>query len=111
MEQKFVMHLTVEEFKVIVSEVVKETLRSEMPRIQNGNALITVQEAASLLNLAVNTLYEKTSEKLIPHYKYGKKLLFKKSELLAWVESRKVQTISEIRSESQQFIRKRSFKK
>jgi excisionase family DNA binding protein len=56
-----------------------------------------VQEAAALLNLAVNTLYEKTSERLVPHYKHGKKLMFKKSELIAWVENRKIKTISEIR--------------
>ena len=66
----------------------------------NESTLINVQEAAALLNLAVNTLYEKTSEKLIPHYKHGKKIMFKKSELLAWVEARKVKTIQELRKDA-----------
>jgi excisionase family DNA binding protein len=67
---------------------------------------LNVQEAAALLNLAVATIYEKTSERLIPHYKHGKKLLFKKSELLAWIELRKRKTIFEIKNEAILTIRR-----
>lgn len=89
-----------DEFKSLLKETLREILAEDKTSIENQSTLINVQEAAALLNLAVTTLYEKTSEKLIPHYKHGKKIMFKKSELLAWVESRKVPTIHEIRNEA-----------
>jgi len=89
-----------DEFKSLLKEVLKEVLAEGGIQSSGDGTLINIQEAASLLNLAVATLYEKTSEKLIPHYKHGKKVMFKKSELLAWVESRRVKTIHEIRMEA-----------
>lgn len=89
-----------DEFKSLLKETLREILEEGRAESSSNATLINVQEAAALLNIAVNTLYEKTSEKLIPHYKHGKKIMFKKSELLAWVESRRVPTIHEIRKEA-----------
>jgi excisionase family DNA binding protein len=81
-------------------EMLKETLLEVVDELQlgreNHTTLLNIQEAAALLNLAVATIYEKTSQRTIPHYKHGKKVLFKKSELLAWVELRKVRSTDEI---------------
>jgi excisionase family DNA binding protein len=81
-------------------EMLKETLLEVVNELQldrdNHTTLLNIQEAAALLNLAVATIYEKTSQRSIPHYKHGKKVLFKKSELLAWVELRKVRSTDEI---------------
>jgi excisionase family DNA binding protein len=46
-------------------------------------------EAAAFVNLAITTLYKKKAKRIIPHYKPGKKLLFKKAELLVWIQSYK----------------------
>lgn len=100
MQKQPLFQLNTDEFKALIKEVIKETLKEERLASENNTNLLNIQEAAALLNLAVNTIYEKTSEKLIPHYKHGKKIMFKKSELLAWVESRKVKTIREIRQEA-----------
>ena len=89
-----------DEFKSMLKETLREILAEDKVTSENQSTLINIQEAAALLNLSVNTIYEKTSEKLIPHYKHGKKIMFKKSELLAWVESRRVKTIHEIRQEA-----------
>jgi excisionase family DNA binding protein len=88
------------EFKSVIKEALVEILNERERHQGNENTLMNVQEAAAMLNLAVNTLYEKTSERLIPHYKHGKKLMFKKSELIAWVENRKIKTTKEIREEA-----------
>ena len=81
-------------------EMLKETLLEVVSELQldreNHTTLLNIQEAAALLNLAVATIYEKTSQRTIPHYKHGKKVLFKKSELLAWVELCKVRSTDEI---------------
>lgn len=94
-----VFAMSVEQFKVLLKSVVREVLAEQETRT-NPDKLINVQEAAALLNLAINTVYEKTSERLIPHYKHGKKLMFKKSELLAWIELRKRKTLTEIKHEA-----------
>lgn len=99
-----IFQYTREEFKALLKESIKEVLAEEKFNTENQSALINIQEAATLLNLATNTMHEKTSEKLIPHYKQGKKIIFKKSELIAWVESRKVKTIHDIRKEASNHI-------
>jgi len=100
MDSEMIFQYSRDEFKSLLKEALKEILSEDRIETTNEATLINIQEAAALLNLAVATIYEKTSEKLIPHYKHGKKIMFKKSELLAWVESRRVKTIHEIRKEA-----------
>jgi excisionase family DNA binding protein len=100
MDSKMIFQFSREEFKSLLKETLKEVLDEDKVTTEGESTLINIQEAAALLNLAVNTIYEKTSEKLIPHYKHGKKIMFKKSELLAWVESYKIKTIHEIRKDA-----------
>lgn len=89
-----------EELKLLIKEVIDEALTEHLKKNRTKEELLNIQEAAALLNLAVSTMYEKTSERLIPHYKHGKKIMFKKSELVGWVESRRIKTIQEIRQEA-----------
>jgi excisionase family DNA binding protein len=100
METNMLFQYNKDEFRCLLKEILLEILAEDKIRSESQATLINIQEAAALLNLAVNTIYEKTSAKLIPHYKHGKKIMFKKSELLAWVESRRVKTIHEIRKEA-----------
>src|SRR5437870_1019317 len=51
--------------------------------------LLSITQAAEFLNLAKQTLYGFTSKGEIPYLKKGKKLYFKKSELLKWVNAGK----------------------
>lgn len=62
--------------------------------------LLNVREAARYLGDAVATLYGRTSKNEIPFYKRGKKVYFKKSELLAWIEEGRVKSQSEIMDEA-----------
>lgn len=100
MDSEMIFQYSRDEFKSLLKEALKEILSEDRIETTHEATLINIQEAAALLNLAVATIYEKTSEKLIPHYKHGKKIMFKKSELMAWVESRRVKTIHEIRKEA-----------
>ncbi len=100
MDSPMIFQFSRDEFKSLLKETLTEILSEGKIVSENESTLINIQEAAALLNLAVTTVYEKTSEKIIPHYKHGKKIMFKKSELLAWVESRRVKTIHEIRKEA-----------
>jgi excisionase family DNA binding protein len=62
--------------------------------------LLNVREAARYLGDAVATLYGRTSKNEIPFYKRGKKVYFKKSELLAWIEEGRVKSQSQIMDET-----------
>lgn len=98
-QKQFLIHVTTDEFRAIVKDSLKEILSENSI---NGNASVNDQEfmnvtqASEFLNLAVNTLYEKTSKRIIPHLKKGNRLIFKRSELTEWIETGKVSTLEEM---------------
>ena len=57
-----------------------------------------INDASKFLKLKKTTIYQLVFKRGIPFYKCTKKLLFKKSELIDWVEKDKVCTISELES-------------
>lgn len=48
--------------------------------------LIGIEEACGVLGLAKSTVYAMTQAHRIPFYQPGKKLMFKRSELISWME-------------------------
>jgi excisionase family DNA binding protein len=50
---------------------------------------LTIAEVSTITGLGRQTIYGQRSKRLIPAYKFGRELRFKKSELMAWMESRK----------------------
>ncbi|MBK7110275.1 MAG: helix-turn-helix domain-containing protein [Bacteroidetes bacterium] len=63
---------------------------------QESEELLTVQQAADLLNLAKQTIYGHVHRCEIPVSKKGKRLYFSKTELLDWVRQGKKRTLNEI---------------
>ncbi|UUW08455.1 helix-turn-helix domain-containing protein [Flavobacterium plurextorum] len=61
--------------------------------------LLTVSEAAKLLKLSVATVYTKVCRNEIPANKQGKRLYFYRKELLEWIKSGRIRTISEIKKD------------
>jgi len=64
-------------------------------KIHGGNKmqrerLISVKEAAKLLNISVHTLYSWVSEKRIPSVKMGRRVAFDPEDLEAWVNKNKI---------------------
>lgn len=75
-----------EEIVELVKALVKEEIsKLKLDQNQVIQDFLNVQEASKYLNLAVTTVYEKTSRKEIPFHKRDKKLYFKKKELEAWL--------------------------
>lgn len=60
--------------------------------------ILNIRQASELLGLAIPTLYSMVSERRIPYSKEpkGKKLMFVKSELIAWVKQSRKSTTQEI---------------
>lgn len=74
-----------QEIRSIIKEEFAQLNAERSPEKEN----LTIQEASQLTRLAVATIYIKCSQKTIPHYKKGKFLYFKKSELENWIDQGK----------------------
>jgi len=101
MSVQFLTNISEQEFKEFLKGAMKEilgdkpgALKEQLPEI------LDVQQAANFLKLKITTLYEKTSRKLIPHFKKGNKLYFHLSELREWIKQGKVKTFEEIEGEA-----------
>ena len=73
----------------IANKQVTESLSAE-----TEDQLLNVKQASKYLDLAVQTVYGLTSNNKIPFLKRGKKLYFKKTDLLQWVEAGKGNNIA-----------------
>ncbi len=97
---------------------IRQLLRQELEtffegRNQSNNIpiesdqLLTIQQAAELLNLSVPTLYKYVQWAKIPVNKMGKRLYFSQNELTEWVKSGRKKTMAEIEIEANQYINKK----
>ena len=70
---------------------------------------LTAREAASYIGATINYFYKLTSSHRLPCYNpTGRRLLFRRSELEAWVLSSRVPTDDELRSHAElQMIKER----
>lgn len=77
---------TPEELQGLITTSVRNALSEQnlTPSIAPVEYL-NVQQAATFLNLAPQTIYGFTAKNLIPHIKGAKKLLFVKSDLEKWM--------------------------
>lgn len=74
---------------------------------QQLKEVLTLNEAAEFLCQSKSTLYKRTMEWTIPHYKVGKKLYFKRTDLIEWIEKHRVKKREDIEQEALAYISKR----
>lgn len=48
--------------------------------------IMSLKEAAVFLRVSASKLYQLTSKNQIPHYKQGARVIFNRSDLLAWLQ-------------------------
>jgi len=112
MAVSFLTNLNEEEFKVFLKQAISEIIGEGLTQVKSIIPdILDVKQAAEFLRLKITTLYEKTSEKTIPHFKKGKKLYFKRDELQAWVLDGKVKTNDEIESQAATYAMHKRLKK
>jgi len=112
MALSFLTNLDEKEFKEFLREALREIVSENMNLIKHpAPEIMDMKQASEFLRLRITTIYEKTSEKRIPHFKKGNKLYFHRSELEAWVKEGKVKTYDEIRSEAATYTMHRELKK
>lgn len=101
MATSFLTSLNEAEFKAFLKEAIKEVLGETLHALKDEiPEILDIQQAAKFLHLKINTIYEKTSRKLLPHFKKGNKLYFKRTELEAWLTHGKVKTTDDLACEA-----------
>lgn len=100
----FLTNLNEAEFKTFLRQSLEEIIseHSIANKTQTPD-ILSIKEAAEFLRLKLNTLYEKTSQKTIPHFKKGNKLYFYKDDLEAWLRAGKVSTTDELQGKAATF--------
>jgi excisionase family DNA binding protein len=112
MSVSFLTNITEEEFKIFLRQAIQEILSGNgINQKPAEREIMDIKQAADFLRLKITTIYEKTSEKTIPHFKKGNKLLFNRSELQAWVQEGKVKTTEELQGEAATYTLHRDFRK
>ena len=66
--------------------------------------IMNMIQVAEYIRMAKSTLYKFTSCRMIPHFKRGKKIYFKKSELDEWITKNKVMTQEEIEIKAATYV-------
>ncbi len=89
----------VEKLEKIVSE------KSNIP--EQTEKFLTVEEAAKLLNITKQTIYEKVSRGELPVMKRGKRLYFSDIELVEYVKNGHKKTNAEIEAEAETYLKRK----
>ena len=108
MEPIFLTNLNKDEFKELLKETITQVLKENYKAVESyAPQILDVKQAAEFLHLEIATLYEKTSRKLIPHFKKGNKLYFNSGDLEMWIQQGKVKTVNEIDIEATNYLLKK----
>lgn len=67
--------------------------------------IIDFAGALKLTGYAAPTLYAKTGKGEIPHFKKGRKLFFRKSELIEWIETGRQKTQVDINELAERYLK------
>jgi len=102
MESITITQVNIHELEAIIEGAVRKVLKRD-----NGDAsipanedILTVPQAAEFLSLSVPTIYGLLHRKELPAMKRGKRVYFKRSELLQYLEQGRRKTLTEIESEA-----------
>lgn len=90
---------TKEELEKQIKASVEKAVKKQFNTNGEQDSLLTIDEAAIFLDLAKQTIYGMTSARTIPFIKQGKRLRFRKSELVQWLIKEKRKSISEMEEE------------
>lgn len=90
--------LSVEEYIALNQEILSGLQNPEPGTKKSSPEIMNIDEAAAFLKMAKQTVYSKTSQRTLPYFKRGKRVFFRKEELLSWLEKGRKYTKEEIQS-------------
>ena len=93
----------VADLKNEVSEMKALLLQRVEPQQETDNPL-SIKDVAELTGLKVATLYGYCQRREIPYHKRGNRLRFFKAEIINWIRSGRVKTVSEIEDDADRYL-------
>lgn len=87
-----------------VAANILEVLNSGNPPTGQPDQLLTAQEAARFLNLAVPTIYSKVSRGELPVMKRSKRLYFSSTELMEYLKEGRKKTAAEVGQTAETYL-------
>lgn len=109
--------LTFDQLPQAVYEIQQKLASIEQLLIQlnksgpESDTILTVEEAAELLDLSVATIYSLISKGELPVMKRSKRCYFSKLELIAYIKKGRRKTNEEIEAEAVDYLMKKRFSK
>ena len=92
--------LSVEEYIALNQEILSAIKSPEAEIERNNTEIMNIDQAAVYLKMAKQTVYSMISRRLLPYFKRGKRVFFRKNELLTWLEKGRKFTKEEIQSDN-----------
>ena len=71
--------------------------------MDNLSSFLNVKEVATYLALKASTVYSLVEEKKIPHYRIGRQIRFKSSEIDQWMEKQREEVV-DVKAETKRVI-------
>jgi len=91
-----------------LSRAMNKYINTRNPDYLDDSGILDMNEAMKYLKIPKATMYGMTHKRVLPHYKHGHRVYFRKNELDDWINKGKVKTQEEIERESSNYIYKRS---
>lgn len=76
-------------------------------KVQVDKQIMNISQLAEYLKCSKSSLYKDTATRKIPHFKRGKRVYFKKTEIDEWVTQLRIKTADEIDLEATNYILRR----
>ena len=107
MENLVFTQLSVTEVRKMLREEVQAVIKDiQLPQaVEEINELLSIQEVAKFINMAVPSVYGLVHFKKIPHIKRGKRLIFEKKQIIDWLQSGRQKTLQDIQAEADNYFR------
>ncbi|MBP8944976.1 MAG: helix-turn-helix domain-containing protein [Paludibacteraceae bacterium] len=86
---------------------IEELVAEKSTQTEQTERFLTVEEAAKLLNITKQTIYEKVSRGELPYMKRGKRLYFSNIELYEYLKGGRKKTNAEIDAEAETYLKKK----
>lgn len=82
----------------LMSVQVEHQKENEYSRSTENNDEIDIKQASILLKKSQSTIYRYTCHNIIPFYKIGNSLRFRKTELIEWIKAQNIKNAENINS-------------
>ena len=108
--------ITLKDFlKEILEPIIDDCLERAMNKYINtmtfepkdDSGVLDMNETARYLKISKPSLYGMTHKRMLPYYKHGKRIYFRKNEIDEWINKGKVKTQEEIEADASNYILRR----